>query len=67
MMSTVTTLADGYIPARHLFDAQINYSVPSIKSVFKVGGANILGKEYVSAPGAGLVGAQYFISWTINQ
>ncbi len=62
-----STFADGYIPARHLFDAQINYSVPSIKSVFKLGGANILGKEYVSAPGAGLVGAQYFISWTINQ
>ena len=47
-------------------DAQINYAVPSIKSVFKVGGTNLTGKEYLSAPGVGAIGSQYFISWTIN-
>jgi len=62
-----STFADGILPARNIIDAQINYSVPSIKSTFKVGGANILGHNYVSAPGSGAVGAQYFISWTINQ
>ncbi len=62
-----STFADGIIPARSLVDAQINYSVPSMKSTFKVGGSNILGHDYVSAPGSGAVGAQYFISWVINQ
>ena len=62
-----SSFADGMLPARHTIDAQINYSLPSIKSTFKVGGANILAHDYVSAPGSGAVGAQYFISWTINQ
>lgn len=62
-----STFADGIIPARNVIDAQVNLSVPSIKSTFKVGGANILAHDYVSAPGSGAVGAQYFVSWTINQ
>ncbi|UJH66108.1 TonB-dependent receptor [Allomuricauda sp. SCSIO 65647] len=61
------TFADGFIPSRHVVDAQVNFSVPSIKSIFKLGGANILGEEYVSAPGAGLIGSQFFVSWVINQ
>ena len=62
-----SSFADGMLPARHTIDAQINYSIPSIKSTFKIGGANILAHDYVSAPGSGAVGAQYFVSWTINQ
>lgn len=62
-----STFADGYIPARSLVDAQINYTIPKWKSTFKLGGSNILGHDYVSAPGSGSVGAQYFISWTLNQ
>lgn len=61
-----STFADGFIPNRNLFDAQVNLTVPSIKSTFKVGGSNIFGEEYVSAPGAGTIGAQYYVSWTIN-
>jgi outer membrane receptor protein involved in Fe transport len=62
-----STFADGILPARNIIDAQVNFAVPSIKSIFKVGGSNILSHDYVSAPGAGQVGAQYFVSWTINQ
>ena len=62
-----STFADGILPARHLMDAQINYSAPKLKSVFKLGGSNILGHQYTSAPGAGAIGSQFFISWTINQ
>ncbi len=62
-----SSFADGFIPNRNIFDAQVNFEVPSIKSVFKVGGANIFGEEYVSAPGAGTIGAQYYVSWIINQ
>ncbi|MGJ8591224.1 MAG: TonB-dependent receptor [Aquaticitalea sp.] len=62
-----STFADGILPAKNIIDAQINYTVKSIKSTFKIGGANILAHDYVSAPGSGAVGAQYFVSWTINQ
>ncbi|CAM1349443.1 TonB-dependent receptor [Tenacibaculum insulae] len=57
---------DGIVDARTVVDAQVNYKVPSIKSMFKVGAANIGGKEYFSAPGVGATGSQYFVSWTIN-
>jgi len=61
-----STFVDGTINARTVLDAQINYSVPSMKSVFKLGGANLSGKEYLSAPGVGAIGSQYYLSWTIN-
>ncbi len=60
------TFADGPVPSFSVLDAQINYAVPSIKSVFKVGGSNILNEEYFTAVGTGLVGAIYYASWTIN-
>jgi len=61
-----STFVDGTINARTVLDAQINYSVPSWKSIFKLGGANLTGQEYLSAPGIGAIGSQYYLSWTIN-
>ncbi len=61
-----STFHDAVIDSRTVLDAQVNYRIPSIKSVIKVGGANLTGKEYLSAPGVGAIGSQYFISWTIN-
>lgn len=61
-----STFLEGTVAERTVLDAQVNYSVPSIKSIFKVGGSNLTGKEYLSAPGVGAVGSQYYISWTIN-
>ena len=60
------TFADGDVPAYTVLDAQINYSVPSIKSVFKAGGSNLLADEYFQAVGTGNIGAIYYVSWTIN-
>ena len=57
---------DGVIDSFSVLDAQVNYAVPSIKSVFKVGGSNILNDEYVTAFGTGNVGAIYYVSWSIN-
>ncbi len=57
---------DGDIPSFNVVDAQINYAVPSMKSVFKAGGSNLLNEEYVTAFGTGNVGAIYYISWAIN-
>jgi outer membrane receptor protein involved in Fe transport len=61
-----STFLEGKVAERTVLDAQINYSVPSIKSVFKLGGSNLTGKEYLSAPGVGAVGSMYYLSWTIN-
>ncbi|CAL2102362.1 TonB-dependent Receptor Plug Domain [Tenacibaculum sp. 190130A14a] len=61
-----STFLEGNVEDRTVIDAQINYAVPSIKSIFKVGGTNLTGEEYLSAPGVGAIGSQYYISWTIN-
>ena len=61
-----STFQDGPIPSFSVLDAQMNLAVPSIDSVFKVGGSNLLGEEYFNAVGTGLIGSIYYISWTIN-
>lgn len=61
-----STFMDATIDGRTVIDAQINYAVPSMKSVFKLGGSNLTGQEYFSAPGVGAIGSQYYLSWTIN-
>ncbi|MEL6304554.1 MAG: TonB-dependent receptor, partial [Bacteroidota bacterium] len=60
------TFEDGPIDSFSVLDAQVNYSVPSMKSVFKIGGSNILADEYVTAFGTGNIGSIYYVSWTIN-
>jgi hypothetical protein len=61
-----STFADGIIAAATVIDAQINYEFPKLKSTLKLGASNIGGKEYGQVLGAGLIGQQYFASWTIN-
>jgi iron complex outermembrane receptor protein len=61
-----STFLDANIEGRTVIDAQVNYAVPSIKSIFKLGGSNLTGQEYLSAPGVGAIGSQYYLSWTIN-
>ncbi|WP_185782073.1 TonB-dependent receptor [Croceivirga lutea] len=60
------SFADGEVSSFSVLDAQINYAVPSIKSVFKAGGSNILGEEYFQAVGSGNIGSIFYVSWTIN-
>jgi len=61
-----STMADGMIASATVVDAQINYGLPKLKSVIKLGATNIGGKEYTQVLGAGSIGQQYFASWTIN-
>jgi iron complex outermembrane recepter protein len=61
-----SSFADGMIPENVVFDAQVNYAVPYLKSVIKVGGANLFGKDYIQVIGAGAIGQQWYASWTIN-
>ncbi len=61
-----SSFGDGNIPSISVFDAQLNYTVPKIKSMFKVGAANLSGDEYYTAYGTGHIGTQLYVSWTIN-
>nr|WP_315253689.1 TonB-dependent receptor [uncultured Flavobacterium sp.] len=61
-----SSFADGMIPEATVFDAQINYAIPAYKLLFKVGGTNIGGKDYIQVIGAGSIGQQWFASLTIN-
>lgn len=61
-----STFHDSMVDARTVIDAQINFAFPEFKSILKIGGANLTGKQYFSAPGVGAVGTQIFVSWTIN-
>lgn len=61
-----SSFADGTIEAATVIDAQLNYNFPALKSTLKVGASNIGGREYGQVLGAGLIGQQYFASWTIN-
>ena len=60
------TFGDGVVPEFHTVDAQINYKVPSLKSVIKVGATNLTGNEYFTAFGTGFIGSMYYASLTIN-
>ena len=61
-----SSFADAMVEASSVVDAQINYSVPKWKTMFKIGGSNLGGKEYVSAPGSGSIGSLYYFNLTIN-
>ena len=61
-----SSFADGIVPENVVFDAQINYGIPKLKSVLKVGANNLFGKDYIQVIGAGAIGQQWFASLTIN-
>jgi len=61
-----SSFADGMVPENTVFDAQVNYAIPTLKSVLKVGATNLFGKDYIQVIGSGAIGQQWFASWTIN-
>ena len=61
-----SSFVDGMVESITVMDAQINYTVPQMKSTFKIGATNLFGKDYIQVIGAGAVGQQMFVSWTIN-
>jgi len=61
-----STMVDGMIESATVVDAQINYGLPKLKSLLKLGATNIGGKEYIQVLGAGAIGQQYYISWILN-
>ncbi|GAB3962413.1 hypothetical protein GCM10028805_63520 [Spirosoma harenae] len=55
------------IPAYGTLDAQISKRIPSVHSILKVGGSNILQKEYTTGWGNPTVGSMFYLSLTFDQ
>ncbi len=61
-----STFADGTIPSTFVLDAQIQYAIPSLKSVIKLTGSNIGSNDYLQVIGAGRIGQIYTLGISIN-
>ena len=61
-----STFSSGIVPAYSTFDAQVNLKIPSVNSVFKLGGSNLLNKYYSTSFGNPMVGAVYYVSLAFN-
>lgn len=57
----------GEIPAFGVVDASINLKLKAIKSMVKIGGTNILGKDYYSNFGGPWVGSLYYVSIAFDE
>jgi len=55
------------IPAYGVLDAQLSYKVPSMKSVFKIGGTNLGGSDYRTNFGSPFIGQMYYVSITFDE
>ncbi len=55
------------VPEYGLVDAQINYMLTGIKTMLKIGGTNIGGRDYRTNLGSPFIGQQYYISLTFDE
>ena len=62
-----STIGAGIIPAYGTLDAQVSYKVPRIKSIFKIGGSNILNNRYTTSIANPRIGAIYYVSITFDE
>jgi outer membrane receptor protein involved in Fe transport len=61
-----SAFAAGTVPAFSTVDAQVNFKMPRVNSVIKVGGSNLLNKYYITSYGNPATGAIYYVSYTFN-
>jgi len=61
-----SSFAGGEVPSFGTIDAQVNLKVPSVNTVVKIGGSNILNKYYITSYGNPEVGAMYYVSLAFN-
>ena len=57
---------NGMIPDVWVFDAAMNFNVPELNSKVKIGATNLSGKDYMMMPGSGMIGSQYYVTFTLN-
>jgi outer membrane receptor protein involved in Fe transport len=53
----------GNLPGFHTVDAAVNYKLPRIKSMFKLGASNLLNQYYRTALGNPSIGGLYYLSF----
>jgi len=56
----------GPVPSYGTVDAQVNLKIPSVNSMIKIGGTNLLNKYYITSFGDPAAGALYYISYGFN-
>lgn len=61
------SFGNGPIESYNVTDAQISYRLPKLRSMIKVGGANIFNQTYKQAFGASNIGAQYYVSIVFDE
>lgn len=61
-----SSFASGDVPSFSTIDAQVNLKIPSVKSMLKLGGSNILNKYYFTSYGNPSIGALYYVGFTFN-
>jgi outer membrane receptor protein involved in Fe transport len=59
-------LVNGTVAAFHSFDAQVTYKVPQAKANIKLGGTNILNRNYVQYAGGPTLGGLYYLALTFD-
>ncbi len=62
-----TTAGDIWLPSWNTLDAAVSYKVPSMKSVIKLGGTNILNKYYSQGYGLANIGGMYYVSLNFDE
>jgi len=59
-------LVNGKVPSFNSFDAQITYRIPQVTANIKIGGTNILNKNYVQYAGGPTLGGLYYVALTFD-
>lgn len=61
-----SSFSGGEVPAFGTVDAQVNFKIPSVQSIIKIGGSNLLNKYYFTSYGNPEAGAMYYVSLAFN-
>ncbi len=61
------SFGNGIVPAYGSLNGQISYKLKSWQSTIKLGGSNLLKKEYITNIGGPWIGRTIFLSWTYDQ
>ncbi|KQM63887.1 TonB-dependent receptor [Pedobacter sp. Leaf216] len=61
-----SSFTSGQVPAYSSLDAQVSLRIPSVQSVIKLGGSNVLNKYYLTSYGNPMAGAIYYLGIAFN-
>ena len=63
----IAATRQGYVPQFNTLDMQISKRIPSIKTILKVGGSNILGNSYYTGYGNPAIGSMFYVGITFDE